>query len=189
MRENRLTCIIDLSGTYFPVSQSAPGGALVLGLKIGAVRHTCHTGLNGTYFRIRNAALSRPGRGVPGGSLMRRAVILVRSGWHSPTAARDNDRVWIGWIEFDMLLGDVHSLKEKRGLVRPVIAELRRRFQVSVAEVDHVRLHRRTGVGMSCIAGERQHVIDLLDGAERLVASKAEFELLSAHRRVIHSDD
>lgn len=97
--------------------------------------------------------------------------------------------MWIGWIEFDLLLGDVHSLKEKRALVRPAIAELQRRLQVSAAEVDHVTLHRRSGVGLSCVAGERAHVVELLDSAERLMAGKAEFELLSAHRRVIHSDD
>ena len=43
--------------------------------------------------------------------------------------------MWIGWIEFDILLGDVHSLKEKRSVVRPLLAELKRRFDVSVAEV------------------------------------------------------
>ncbi|MGB2947599.1 MAG: DUF503 family protein, partial [Rhodococcus sp. (in: high G+C Gram-positive bacteria)] len=25
--------------------------------------------------------------------------------------------MWIGWIEFDFLLGDVHSLKEKRSRI------------------------------------------------------------------------
>ena len=32
--------------------------------------------------------------------------------------------MWIGWTEFDILLGDVHSLKEKRSVVRPLLAEL-----------------------------------------------------------------
>ena len=40
--------------------------------------------------------------------------------------------MWIGWIEFDLLLGDVHSLKAKRSVVRPLVAELRRRFPVDV---------------------------------------------------------
>jgi uncharacterized protein YlxP (DUF503 family) len=31
--------------------------------------------------------------------------------------------VWIGWLEFDLLLGDVHSLKQKRSAIRPLIAE------------------------------------------------------------------
>ena len=30
--------------------------------------------------------------------------------------------MWVGALQFDLLLGDVHSLKEKRSLVRPLIA-------------------------------------------------------------------
>ena len=97
--------------------------------------------------------------------------------------------MWIGWIEFDLLLGDVHSLKEKRAAVRPLIAELRRRFQTSVAEVDHLDLHRRGMIGLSCVAGQRSHVVTILDRAEQLVAGRGEFELLSAHRGLASSDD
>ena len=42
--------------------------------------------------------------------------------------------MWIGWLEFDLLLGDVHSLKQKRSVIRPLVAELTRRFAVSAAE-------------------------------------------------------
>ena len=31
--------------------------------------------------------------------------------------------MWIGWLQFDLLLGDVRSLKQKRSVIRPVIAE------------------------------------------------------------------
>ena len=55
--------------------------------------------------------------------------------------------MWVGALEFDLLLGDVHSLKEKRSLVRPLIAEVRKKFELSVAEVDHLDLHRRGGRG------------------------------------------
>ena len=51
--------------------------------------------------------------------------------------------MWIGWIEFDVLLGDVHSLKEKRAVLRPLLADLRRSTEASVAEVDDQDLHRR----------------------------------------------
>ena len=30
--------------------------------------------------------------------------------------------MFVGTLELDVLLGDVHSLKDKRGLIRPVIA-------------------------------------------------------------------
>ena len=38
--------------------------------------------------------------------------------------------MWIGWLEFDILLGDVRSLKQTRSVIRPVIAELNRRVSV-----------------------------------------------------------
>ena len=66
--------------------------------------------------------------------------------------------MWIGWIEFDLLLGDVHSLKEKRSVVRPVLAELKRRFDVSVTEADLQDQHRRTVIGVGLVAADRAHL-------------------------------
>ncbi|WP_431240121.1 DUF503 domain-containing protein [Mycolicibacterium aichiense] len=97
--------------------------------------------------------------------------------------------MWIGWLEFDVLLGDVHSLKEKRAVVRPIVAELRRRFTVAAAETGSANLHRRAGIGVSVVAGERAHVVDVLDAAERLVAARPEIELLSVRRGLHRSDD
>ena len=97
--------------------------------------------------------------------------------------------MWIGWLEFDVLLGDVHSLKEKRSIVRPIVAELRRRFTISAAETGDPDLHRRAGIGVSVVAGDRAHIIEILDAAERLVAARPEIELLSVRRGLHRSDD
>jgi uncharacterized protein YlxP (DUF503 family) len=97
--------------------------------------------------------------------------------------------MWIGWLEFDLLLGDVHSLKQKRSAVRPVIAELKRRFAVSASETGSQDLHRRAGIGMAVVSGDRTHVVDVLDAAERLVAARPEMELLSVRRGLRRSDD
>ncbi len=97
--------------------------------------------------------------------------------------------MWIGWLEFDVLLGDVHSRKQKRSVVRPIVAELHRRFTVSAAETGSLDLHRRAGIGMAVVAADRAHVVEVLDAAERLVAGRPEIELLSAHRDLRRSDD
>lgn len=97
--------------------------------------------------------------------------------------------MWIGWIEFDILLGDVHSLKEKRAIVRPIVAELRRKYGVAAAETDHLDLHRRTGIGASLVSADSKHVIDVLDTVENFVSGRPEIELLSAHRRLAQGDD
>ncbi|MGU3499216.1 DUF503 domain-containing protein [Mycobacterium sp. C31M] len=97
--------------------------------------------------------------------------------------------MWIGWLDCDLLLGDVHSLKEKRSVVRPIVAELRRRFEVSAAETGHLDLHRRAGIGVAVVAADRAHVVEVLDAAERLVAARPEIELLSVRRGLSRSDD
>ncbi len=97
--------------------------------------------------------------------------------------------MWIGAIEFDVLLGDVHSLKQKRSVVRPLISELRRRFELSVAEVGHLDLHRRAGVGVGVVAADAARVVQVLDQVERVVADRPELELLSARRIIRSSED
>ena len=96
--------------------------------------------------------------------------------------------MFVGTVEFDLLLGDVHSLKEKRSIVRPIVSDLRRRYDVAAAEVGHIDLHRRASVGVAVVAADAAHCRDVLDGCERLVAARPEVELLSARRR-LHSDD
>jgi uncharacterized protein len=97
--------------------------------------------------------------------------------------------MWIGWLEFDVLLGDVRSLKEKRSVIRPVVAELQRKFSLSAAETGAQELYRRAGIGVAVVSGDHSHAVELLDAAERLVAAHPEFELLSVHRGMHHSDD
>lgn len=97
--------------------------------------------------------------------------------------------MWIGALELDLLLGDVHSLKTKRGLVRPFVRELRQRYEVAAAEVGDADLHRRASVGVTCVSASHHHAADVLDRVEQFAADRPEFELLSARRRMATMDD
>lgn len=98
--------------------------------------------------------------------------------------------MWIGWIEFDILLGDVHSLKEKRSIIRPLVAELSRRTEAAAAEVGAQDLHRRTAIGVSVVATHASHVRDVLDQAERMLSEQhPEITVLSAWRGLHSSED
>jgi uncharacterized protein YlxP (DUF503 family) len=92
--------------------------------------------------------------------------------------------MFVGSLRLDVLLGDIHSLKEKRSIVRPLVAELKRRFDVSVAETGNQDLHRRAELGVALVAGAPGHCHEVLDGCERLLATRPEIFILSAHRRV-----
>ena len=96
--------------------------------------------------------------------------------------------MWVGALEIDLLLGDVRSLKEKRSVVRPVVAELKR-LGVSAAEAGHLDLHRRALVGVAVVSADAGHCREVLDACERLVERRPELEVLSARQRLFGSED
>ncbi|MFC4584562.1 DUF503 domain-containing protein [Sphaerisporangium corydalis] len=98
--------------------------------------------------------------------------------------------MYIGALTLDILLGDVHSLKQKRSVVRPLIAEVRRRYPaVAVAETGHLDLHRRTEVGVAVVSATAANCGEVLEACERLIAFHPEIEVLSARRRLINEDE
>ena len=96
--------------------------------------------------------------------------------------------MFVGALELDVVF-DASSLKEKRSVVRPVVAELRRRFSVAAAEAGHLDLHQRALVGVAVVAPDARHCGEVLDACERLVAGHPELTLLAARRRLIGEED
>jgi uncharacterized protein YlxP (DUF503 family) len=92
-------------------------------------------------------------------------------------------------MTLDILLGDVHSLKEKRGIVKPILAELDKRAGVGAAETGHQDLHRRAELGVAVVAAPAARVNEVLDDLEGTVAWRPEIELLSVRRRLRSDED
>ena len=83
--------------------------------------------------------------------------------------------MYIAALTLDVLLGDVHSLKAKRAVVRPLVAELRRRYPgVAVAETGHLDLHRRAEIGVAVVSATAANAMSVLTGCEDLVARHPE---------------
>src|SRR6202012_3094631 len=98
--------------------------------------------------------------------------------------------MYVAALTLDVLLGDVRSLKQKRGVVRPLVAELRRRYPgIAVAETGHLDLHRRAGIGGAGGSETPGNAPKLLDECERIVASHPEIELLSARHRLYNEEE
>ncbi|MBX6384005.1 MAG: DUF503 domain-containing protein [Microbispora sp.] len=98
--------------------------------------------------------------------------------------------MFVGALTLDILLGDVRSLKQKRSVVRPIIAELRRKYpSVAVAEAGHLDLHRRAEIGIAVVSASAANCDEVLDACERLIAYHPEIELLSARRRLFNDHE
>jgi uncharacterized protein len=98
--------------------------------------------------------------------------------------------VYVGALTLDVLLGDVRSLKQKRSAVRPLIAEMQRRFPgAAVGETGYLDLHRRTEIGVAVVSSTAAHAVEVLDACERYVAARPEIELLSARQRIFNEGE
>lgn len=97
--------------------------------------------------------------------------------------------MYVGLAAYDVVLGDMRTLKAKRGAVRPLVAELRRRFEVSVAETGHVDLYRRTEIGVAVVAGEPARCTEVLDRIDRWWDERPEVELVAIRRRLRSIED
>ena len=94
----------------------------------------------------------------------------------------------VALCRFDLRIPGVASLKEKRHVLKTLTASLRQKFNVAVAEVDHHDLWQRAGLTVACVARGYRELEELLDGAERWLASQ-DWELIRAQRTIVDPEN
>ena len=69
----------------------------------------------------------------------------------------------VGICHVRLLLHNVFSLKEKRGIVRRIIGRVKSKFSVSIAEVGENDLLQRASIGFCVVGNDRAFVNSCLD--------------------------
>jgi len=69
------------------------------------------------------------------------------------------------------------SLKDKRQVCRSLIDKTRKRFNVSIAEVDSQDVHQTLTIGIAVVSGEASHAEQSLDTIIRFMEENADAEL------------
>lgn len=72
----------------------------------------------------------------------------------------------------------VHSLKEKRMIVKSIIAQLQNRFHVSAAEIDGQDTHRIIVIGVAAVVPHNAMADSLMDQISDFVDGSTEAEIL-----------
>ncbi|MDX2121896.1 MAG: DUF503 domain-containing protein [Gemmatimonadota bacterium] len=70
---------------------------------------------------------------------------------------------------WDLHLEGCHSLKDKRAILQSLKAELRKKLNVAVAEVQHQDLWQRAGIACATVGSDRRVVDETLRAADRLI--------------------
>jgi uncharacterized protein YlxP (DUF503 family) len=85
-------------------------------------------------------------------------------------------------LRLELHLPGVHSLKQKRAVLQPILEGARRRYAVAAAEVDHQDLWQRAALGMAAVSNSPKHAREVIDAAERFVWSFPEVDVVATHR-------
>ncbi len=78
----------------------------------------------------------------------------------------------------------VHSLKEKRMIVRSLTAQLQNRFHVSAAETDEQNIHQIIVLGVASIVPHRALADSLMDEISAFVEENTDAEILEEIREI-----
>ena len=68
----------------------------------------------------------------------------------------------IGVCTLELSIPAATSLKDKRGIVKSVIARLRNEFNVAVAEVDHLDRHQSAILAAVTVSGDKDYAHGLM---------------------------
>ena len=91
-------------------------------------------------------------------------------------------------LSVDLHLPECRSLKGKRSTLRPILEGLRRKFMVSVSEVDHQDRWQRALIGVALVASSEAHATDVMDEVERFIWSFPDVQVLAASRSWLEAD-
>lgn len=81
-------------------------------------------------------------------------------------------------IEVTIYIPGAQSLKDKRQVTRSLIERIRRRFNVSVAELADMDKHQRLVLGIACISNAGAHAQAVLDSVVHLIEIETEAEII-----------
>ena len=92
----------------------------------------------------------------------------------------------IGVCRLSLRLPSSRSLKNKRQVAQSLIAALRSKYNVSVAEVEDNDRWQVLTIGISCVSNDRRHVDEILSKVESFVgASRPDLEMLDSQVEII----
>lgn len=90
----------------------------------------------------------------------------------------------IATVTFRLHAPWVHSLKEKRMVVKSLVAQLQNRFHVSAAEIDEQDTHQIIVIGAAAIVPHNAMADSLMNEISIFVEENTEAEILDEQREI-----
>lgn len=92
----------------------------------------------------------------------------------------------VGVASIELYLHGVHSLKEKRSVVRRIVHRVRNEFEISVAEVDALDLHQSAVLGCAVVTNDARLANSMIDRVFVFVEDLHLAEIVKTSFEIIH---
>ena len=90
----------------------------------------------------------------------------------------------IAVMTFRLRASWVHSLKEKRMIVKSLIAKLQNRYHVSATEIEDQDVHQMIVIGVAAIVPHNAMADSLMDDISLFVEENTDAEILDEEREI-----
>jgi hypothetical protein len=91
----------------------------------------------------------------------------------------------VGILTVELFLGEVGSLKEKRKHLKSLLARLRNRYNVSVAEVDRQDSWQRATLGVAAVSNRTNHLDQTLVEVINFISAQGGLEILHYETEIV----
>ena len=91
----------------------------------------------------------------------------------------------VGLCTVELFIADSQSLKDKRQVLLSLKERLRKKFNLSVAEIEAQDLWQKAVLAMACVANDGRYVNQILDQALNLVSSHPLIEIVQSRIEVL----
>ena len=93
----------------------------------------------------------------------------------------------IGLCEITLHLPQCHSLKEKRQVIKSVMARVRNQFEVAIAEVDEQDRWQIAKLGASCVSNNSQHASEILEHVRNYIEeTRPDLNITNIETEIMH---
>ena len=97
--------------------------------------------------------------------------------------------MYVGILRVELRIRGMRSLKEKRRVVKKIIADIGAAHPIAVAEVDHQDLWQRADLGIAAVSESPGQVDRILASITRDLERRTEIEVLGTSRSYLDEED
>lgn len=92
----------------------------------------------------------------------------------------------VGALNLTLYIGGMKSLKDKRSVIKSLLAKIKLKLNVSAAETGRQDEWNKCELGFSCVSNESSHADSILSSVIKYIDNDGRVEIIDSYSETIH---